>query len=99
MGLAPRGSASRIGFGLALWQSVYTDMIKVQSEVYMTTPKLNRGVVAPAVPASTIKTTDEVDAQREARRQGLRMLRGLNARREGAPLDGLQFQEEQREAW
>lgn len=56
-------------------------------------------VVAPAVPAPAIKTADQVGAEREARQQGLRMLRGLNARREGGPVDGLQFQEEQRKAW
>jgi len=38
-------------------------------------------------------------AERETRRQGLRMLMGLNAKREGGPVDGLQFQEEQRGEW
>lgn len=38
-------------------------------------------------------------AQRETRRQGLRMLMGLNAKREGGPVDGLQCQEEQRTEW
>lgn len=36
---------------------------------------------------------------REKRQQGLRMLMGLNSRREGGPVDGLQFQEEQRAEW
>lgn len=36
---------------------------------------------------------------REARRQGLRMLMGLNNQREGGPVDGVQFEEEQRAQW
>jgi len=47
----------------------------------------------------TEKTAEQVSAEREKRRQGLRMLMGLNTRREGGPVDGLQFQEEQRAAW
>ncbi|XLZ72606.1 hypothetical protein ABT364_11760 [Massilia sp. SR12] len=50
--------------------------------------------------ATTPTPTDaQRAAEREARRQGLRMLMGLNAKREGGPVDGLQFQEEQRAEW
>ncbi|WP_343731236.1 type II toxin-antitoxin system MqsA family antitoxin [Duganella sp.] len=39
------------------------------------------------------------EAQRAARRQGLRNLMGLNKHREGGPVDGLAYQLEQRAEW
>lgn len=48
---------------------------------------------------SSEEAARQTDAEREERKQGLRLFRGLNARREGGPVDGLQFQEEQRAEW
>lgn len=52
---------------------------------------------AEAQAAAVAKAAPKID--RESRRQGLRMLLGLNNQREGGPVDGLQFQEEQRAQW
>jgi hypothetical protein len=52
-----------------------------------------------AVNVAELKSAAQQEAEREKRRQGLRMLKGLNVRREGGPVDGLAFQEEQRAAW
>lgn len=52
---------------------------------------------APAFPMPVAKAEPKID--RESRRQGLRMLMGLNNQRDGGPVDGLAFQEEQRAQW
>lgn len=56
-------------------------------------------LITPLVVTTPTPTDAQRAAEREARRQGLRMLMGLNAKREGGPVDGLQFQEEQRAEW
>lgn len=56
-------------------------------------------LAATHVEAAPTPTDAQRAAERETRRQGLRMLMGLNSKREGGPVDGLQFQEEQRAEW